>query len=361
MANALGTQEQISSGSDVVINSITYPVDTEIKTALDPDSYIDLGTIDLSSDDSTSAEFCINVESESEAVHNLTASILCPMKGINWRATTVAALDETLATAGSDPTTPYTTTPGVMPDGTKITVTAGVSNRLRFQALGIKSLFGSVAYDPSTDILSYPAQLLLYWEDSSSSQRWDVAHGRVKADAYKNTRSGEAFLIHENGYSLIPLGDFQEPITFNRTSEIESYSKGSPKRPLKRILASAEYVASGSLETEDFGILQKLLGWVVEKDATSGLYKVSAKDTQEIPEHEFVFAIYTAKNGIKWIRVPKGQLDINGDILSMNAESPFNFSMHCNSDSSGVPFYESKSNGTANLMAIDVKFAVTLT
>jgi hypothetical protein len=363
MANNLGTHELKNYlDSDITINSVTYPVDTEIVTPIDPNDEIDLATIDLSAADSTSAECCINVNSAGEYLYNLKSSIISTLKGVNWIMSTEAALAETLADAGSDPATPYTTTPGILPYGTSVDVTAGDSYRIRFQAKGDKSEFGSNPYTTADDKLTNPAQLLLYWEEDDYVQRFDAAHGREKADWYENTDRGEIFLINPwNEHSLIPLGDIQDKVTIARATDIMSFEKGNPKRILKKTLSRSEYTVSGAMETEDQALIRHLLGYEIEKDTNAGMMELNPKDTSDIPELEFLFVIYTAQGGIKFVKIPRGQMNVDGDILSTNDDSPFNFNMFCAADSDGHPWYHLMSNGVANLIAIDLKFDVSLT
>jgi hypothetical protein len=356
MPNLYKTQElNRYSSEDIKFNTVTWST-TESSVEFNPDDSIDLGTINVSAADSTSAEYAINVVSAGELLHNLKMSIMCSIPGITWIARTTDALTEALAAAGAAPATPYTTTPGLLPDGTNLTVTAGSSYRFVFQAQGSKAKIGANGFDTASDHLGVPAQLLVYWEDDDYRERMDTNHYRKPADVYKNTRQGEMFYVGESGHTLVSLGDISE-VTTSRGTEVESYEKGNPKRILLKELSRAEYTVSGSMETEDFAIMRDFMGWTISDDTNSGMYMLTVNDTSSIPEKEFRYVTYTAARWAKWFKIPKGQIIPDGDILTTAVDSPFNFMLYA-LEGSLAPFYEYMSNGPANLIAIDIAFDI---
>lgn len=344
--------------SDAKLYQATYSTG-EDSTELTSASTLDAGTADCSADDNSAAELCVYAKSADEKIHNMKALALSTLPGVKIvMDASDTELTEALNSAGSDAS--YSTEYKDFSNALEVDVTAGESNRIKFQPQVAKSSFGSLPFDPDSDLLEVPIQLLLYWEDASYVMRRDIQGGKIPTDLLKESQGVELLMEANDGY-YYSVGDIQDTsITMERSVETNEVRKGFPSRKLQNPVTQVDYMLSGSLEINEPAVTNLFKNHTMTYDDTKKLWTASTKDSGTLPSRKFIIIQRTVGGFINVYEIPSGEILINGGQDIGAAETPTPFEIHCNTDANGKSYYPYYSGNKANLVAIDTKLAVTL-
>ena len=345
--------------TDAKLYQATYSTG-EDSTELTNTSTLDAGTADCSAGDNSAAELCIYAKSVNEKIFNMKALALSTLPGVKVvMDASETVLAGALSGAGTDAS--YSTEYKDFSNALDVAVTTGESNRVKFQPQVTKSAFGTLPFDPDSDLLSVPLQVLLYWEDADYVMRRDIRGGKIPTDLLKESQGLELLMEANDGY-YYSVGDIQDTsITMDRSVETNEVRKGFPSRKLQNPVTQVDYMISGSLEINEPAVTNLFKNHTMTYDATKKLWTASTKDSGTLPNRKFIIIQRTVGGFINIFEIPSGEININGGQDIGAAETPAPFEIYCNTDANGKSYYPYYSGNKANLVAIDTKLAVTLT
>lgn len=367
MANRTGSLEYLNE-DDITIYSVTYTAAEDPPVEIPyTDQYIDLGTAAVAAADDETAEKAVFLRSNlAGQLNNVKMWISSPFAGVKFVADATEATLASALKAASTPAAYSTAAGGYFSTATPITVVGTDTHRIRFQAQVDKSEWGTLAYDPASDVMKYGANMYLLWESDDYVNHWDTFHGRSPSDPLVESTNCELFIIetHNGVETAISLGDLDDGgVTFDRTLEMLNIKKGNPKRNVKDSIAGVDYKISANLVVKDNAVISLFKRHSMTYDATNKYWKMVANDKVDLANRKLMLVYYSdpASGKIGRFReIPLSDLVIQGSETFGTATNVVPIEIMIKNDSSNNAYYDYILGNYGYLTVLNLKFAVTV-
>jgi len=367
MANKTGSLEYLNE-DDVTLYSVTYTGAAEDPPVVIPytNQSIDLGTAAVAAADDVTAEKAVFLRSSTAGqLNNVKMFISSPFAGVKFVADTEAVLTSALKAAGT-PAGYVTAAGGYFTTANAIPVVGTDTHRIRFQGQVNKAEWGTLPYDPDSDIMKYGANMYLLWESDDYVNKFDTMHGRSPSDPLVESTNCELFVIetHNGVETAVSLGDLDDGgVTFERTLEMLNVKKGNPKRNVKDSIAGVDYKISANLVVKDNAVLSLFKRHSMSYDATNKYWKMVANDKVDLASRKLMLIYYsdTASGKIGRFReIPMSDLVIQGTETFGTATNTVPIEIMIKNDSDNNAYYDYLLGNFGYLTVLNLKFAVTV-